>query len=351
MEILNVYVGKELVKVDLGNLLGLDVAIWDKMTYAMAKKHQDLIPAIEIAIEDCLGTAVDIVDEVTFKLAIADLVNLINREQEELDMVDNTNKYQNPEEENNMGDIIDENGNIILEAVIDLVKEVAEDISDEAKQDAEKAAEEVQVKWAKLMWLLEKLGLTMAYRMANETIAAGVDANGNLVSFKAMLRKLEGVLQEEYKRVKYFSSQKTLAQRAALEAMLGDKYTDKNIIESLGAITLGAINDVTRWLQKKFDSAEAKAKNGAIKFIFRSIETINHWIAQGGKLIFKYVGKVVMVGVVAITGAIYWLYTVVRKGVTAMVNLVKGITNRFVDDDFEDFDEDYETVVDAPAVI
>ena len=42
MEVLNVYVGKEQVKFDLGNLLGVDVEIWDKLTYQTAKKHRDL---------------------------------------------------------------------------------------------------------------------------------------------------------------------------------------------------------------------------------------------------------------------------------------------------------------------
>lgn len=78
MKEIKVYIGKESYKVDLDNLLGLEIETLDKITYSTAKRYEMFIDAVEVAVEDCTGNPVNIVDEYSYKLAIADLVNIIN---------------------------------------------------------------------------------------------------------------------------------------------------------------------------------------------------------------------------------------------------------------------------------
>ena len=83
---LNMYVGKNLVKIDESNLLDMDINVLKGIPYSVASKYAEYISAIEVCVEDCLDIPTDIKDEASYLVALAELGSIIK---EESDMENN----------------------------------------------------------------------------------------------------------------------------------------------------------------------------------------------------------------------------------------------------------------------
>lgn len=83
---LNMYVGKNLVKIDESNLLNMDINVLKGIPYSVASKYAEYISAIEVCVEDCLDISTDIKDEASYLKALVELETIIK---EESDMVEN----------------------------------------------------------------------------------------------------------------------------------------------------------------------------------------------------------------------------------------------------------------------
>ena len=83
---LNMYVGKNLVKIDESNLLNMDINVLKGIPYSVASKYAEYISAIEVCVEDCLDIPTDIKDEASYLEALVELETIIK---EESDMVEN----------------------------------------------------------------------------------------------------------------------------------------------------------------------------------------------------------------------------------------------------------------------
>ena len=78
---LNMYVGKQLIKVDETNLLGMDINTLKSIPYDVAKKYAEYISALEVCIEDILDMPTDISDNASYTDALLKLENIIKEEE------------------------------------------------------------------------------------------------------------------------------------------------------------------------------------------------------------------------------------------------------------------------------
>ena len=78
---LNMYVGKQLVKVDETNLLGMDINTLKSIPYDVAKKYAEYISALEVCIEDILDMPTDISNNASYTVALWKLEHIIKKEE------------------------------------------------------------------------------------------------------------------------------------------------------------------------------------------------------------------------------------------------------------------------------
>jgi hypothetical protein len=350
METLNVYVGKELVKFDLGKLLEVDVEVWDRLTYQTAKKHQDLIPAIEICIEDCLGTTVNITDETSFKLAIADLVNIINQDDEEGGTVDTTMTIDDPltnktnKEENDMGMINKKELEMATQELLGKLNEGKEALKMKAGQTAEEYIEQSDdayncVKGA-FMEFLDKADRLVGFSACKENILKVLEKGKTATSqhdIFAMAEECRHIVDRYIQKVE----------------LLGNPDDAKTLKELFGQCKQESIFTkffvTVRWMGKKiarklrqlFQVDEEKSVIGAL---CRSLAGIAE-LARAGLTLIWNTGKF---GVSFLLCGVMVLLDIVVSAIKTVVSSIVGwVTkkNKIIeedDDDFDDFEDVYE---------
>lgn len=361
--IITMYVGKEMVKVDLTNLFGVEVTTLKKISYDIAKKYPDFIAALEVAAESYPGGAVNITDENTYNDAMARIIDIINIGQEDttmeqifnaedatvvadvdyVEVVDNTTTKEDVVMEDMKSMMMDENGNLDKEGikkVIDNIAAGATNIVGDVKEDVADNVEQAKAHFVSVSGLLGILGLRKLKADYDRIIYAGTNDNGGLTKIDAMAKEMTKLCKEEIARLEYFSTDKTVAQAFALKCLVGDTYTDKNIFECIASGLLCIIKKVTTFLKDKYNLMEEKAKSAAAKSVLRGIRALFCGIIQGAIIIIKiglHCVNLVVSGAIALG---YWAFNTIKKLCLKIAAWVSGKVHKNDEDDF-DFDESF----------
>ena len=359
-----IYVGKEIIKVDLDHLLDTEISSLDKITYEIAKKYGDFIAAIEITVEDCLGTVVNIIDEVSYKLAIADLINIISSDKEENAMSTTTNNVTVNEatKEVAMTEVTTNNETIKEEAVMveDVkvtVHEVVDNIFDvvdesieavrvkvgDTKEDfVERAEDSVNNMKAKLGGVLEfideVLGFTSLKNSLMAIIEAGTYGKSSSDAIKKMARKCDDLITEEIEFINEFGNEESLKKAMQLKALT----KDGNGQSVFGAFASGCIyvgRKITKKLRDWFHIDDEKSVMGRI---CNGISKFIGILKAGAKIVWKG-AKLILCYTVAIAVKVFDMaFNAIKELFTKVKDWAVIKYEKFTAKDVDDFEDDFE---------
>lgn len=274
------YVGKEVVKMDLDNLLSVDIETLDKITYDVAKKYGDFLAAIEIAVEDCSGVVIDIQDETSYKLAIADLINIIIKENEEENLMNKTNNAT-----------VKGNVEMAVEEMMDKFAEAKESIKvnvgETAEEYIERVDDSVDVMKGALGNVLGVLDGVVGYSILKDSILdimeAGTTGKSSKKDLFKMAKKCRELLEEEIANLEFWGDQESLGKAVQLKALV-EADRDKSVFEAFVSGCVYIAKKVARKLRKWFKVDDEKSVIGAI---CRSISGLTKILRAGVKIVWN----------------------------------------------------------------
>ncbi len=356
MSTVNVYVGKEMIKVDLDNLLGTEISTLDKITYETAKKYGDFIAAIEITVEDCLGTAVNITDEVSYKLAIADLVNIINE-----DKVDDIENINNQEEEIMMK--INETKEVkavqeLLEKAgiaVEDIKVTAGETVEEYIEKADGSLDVLKSGFEKAVNTLDSItGFSLVKESVCKIMEAGTKNGVSAKSMKKMARECRDLVEKEQaflikcadKVTDEKAKGKLKEKIAKLDSLLNLCGRRISIFEAIVIAMIALAKKVAKTLRRLFQIDEEKSIIGAI---FRGLSELGGILRAGIKLVWNTIefgASFVIAGVVKVCAFLYRTIMTVISKIASWVNIrrEKFTNEENFEDDFEDYDDEELTI-------
>lgn len=343
-----IYVGKEIIKVDLDNLLDTNISSLDKITYEIAKKYGDFIAAIEITVEDCLGSEVNIVDEVSYKLAVADLVNIINEDKEE-PTTETTNNNTILEEELEMKETFTGNMKAAVEEVFSKFEEAKENIkvnAGETKEEyIEKVDDSLNVMKGALGDVLNTLdnvfGFSVLKHSILDIIQEGCVGSSSKKDLFAMASRCRELIEEEIELLEMWGTEKSFKDAVTLKALIGDER-GKSIFEAFvsGVVWIG--KKVNRKLRDWFHVDDEKS---VMASICRSIAGFVDVLRAGIKIVWnatKFAISFVIAGAIKIADIVY-------RAIKGLVSKIKNwtvaqyekLTSKDVEDDSEFEEENF----------
>lgn len=357
MNILNVYVGKEVLKVDIDNLLSTDIEVLDKITYEAARKHQDLIPAIEITVEDCLGTVIDIKDEASFKLAIADLVNIINMDEATEVTIAEVEQVVAPET-NGVDDKQEEKEEIVImnnttTSTINLNKEeetMYENIWEEATKEftAEqqiggfgRMADKLKDELAKWLDGLDTIfGCRMAKHEILSVLEAGAKEGESAKDLIKMAQKCQEIIDKKVAAWQASGDEELFKKAVALK-----KYTigedGKSIFDSFAIGMIWISKHVGRKVHNWTGASASKIKNDTLKSLIKSIGNFAGVLRKG----VRYLGGGVKIGLSYVIAVGAKLGDLFHRAIMFVVEKIEGwfdiAKQKFAKDDDEFINADY----------
>lgn len=355
---LTMYVGKQIIKVNEINLLGMDIAVLKNIPYSIAAKYKDYISALEICVEDYLNIPTDIKDEAGYLVALEKLETIIK---EESDMVENnvnnvvveeavnTTNNTNKEEMFNMMNV---KGNMEA-AVADMMDKFAqakENIKVGAGMTKDEYFDRVDdslnvMKGALgdvLNTLDEVLGFTVLKHSILDIIEAGTQGKSSKKDLFKMARKCRELIENEIENLELWGSEESLKGAIQLKALTEDAR-GKSIFESFASGCIWIANKVTHKLRAWFNVDDEKAVIGSI---CRSISGFTNVLRAGVKLVWsttKFVVSFLVAGAIKIADFVF-------KAITALVSKIKAfamekyekLTDKDVEEDLEDLEDDLE---------
>lgn len=306
-----IYVGKEIIKVDLDNLLDTDISSLDKITYEIAKKYGDFIAAIEITVEDCLGSVVNIVDEVSYKLAIADLVNIINEDKAEPMSEETKINVEILEEELEMTEV-KTNVKMAVEEMMGKFEQAKEHVKvnvGETKEEyIERVDDSLNVMKGALAEILDKVSAVLGYDAIKETvlgiIEAGATNGSNKKDLFKMAAKCREYIEEEIELLNAWGDEESFSKAVQLKA-LTECERGKSIFEAFASGCIWVAKKVTRKLRQWFQVDEEKSVIGAI---CRSLAGFASVVRAGVKIVWntaKFAVSFVVGGAIKVVDFIY----------------------------------------------
>lgn len=358
---MNIYVGKNIVKVNETNLLGTDINVLKSIPYSVACKYADYISAIEICVEDCLDIPIDIKDEEGYLVALTELKTIMENDKEESDMVENnvnnvvveeavnTTNNTNKEEMFNMMNV---KGNMEA-AVADMMDKFAqakENIKVGAGMTKDEYFDRVDdslnvMKGALgdvLNTLDEVLGFTVLKHSILDIIEAGTQGKSSKKDLFKMARKCRELIENEIENLELWGSEESLKGAIQLKALTEDAR-GKSIFESFASGCIWIANKVTHKLRAWFNVDDEKAVIGSI---CRSISGFTNVLRAGVKLVWsttKFVVSFLVAGAIKIADFVF-------KAITALVSKIKAfamekyekLTDKDVEEDLEDLEDNLE---------
>lgn len=347
MKEITLYTGKnQSVKVDLDNLLNTSVEVLQSIPYGVASKYPEFISVIEVCIEDCLDVDREIHDELSYKLAISEIVAIINNDVEEMEestMKTNTNATVNTttnnKEEKTMVGTVKGNLEAATQEMMAKLEMAKENIKVQAGETAEEYVERVDdslnvVKGAfgdVLSVLDTGLGYTALKNDILAVIEAGQtgDSKHNLFS---MARECREITDKYIKKVMLLGN----PDKAEKLKELFEGTKGESIFTKFFSTLYWMGKKVARKLRKWFQVDEEKSVIGAI---CRSLAGFAGVLRAGVKLIWntaKFAVSFVAAGVIAIAD-------IIVNAIKFVVNKIKDWANaKFQKVDDDEFEEDFE---------
>lgn len=354
MKEITMYTGKSIsVKVDLDNLLETKTEILQTIPYHVASKYPEFIFAIELCIEDCLDIVQEITDEDSYKLAIKNLITIINDDEQEMEdsiMKETTKTNEtinttnlNNEEEVTMGEAV---SNVMAVAVEEMMGKFTEakenvkvNVGETAEEFIEKTDDSVDVMKAALTNVLNTLDGVLGYSILKDSILEIMEAGSNGKTSKdlfRMARKCRELLEEEIENLEYWGDADSLGKAIQLKALVGDER-GKSIFEAFASGCVWIAKKVSRKLRKWFKIDDEKSVMGAI---CKSISGFTKAIRAGIKIVWnttKFAVSFIVAGVVKVGDFIYRtfksLFTKIKDWGTTQY---KKFSNKDVKEDLEE---------------
>lgn len=347
------YTGKnQMVKVDLDNLLNSKVSDIESIRYDVAKKNPEFISAVEVAVEDCTGNETDIHDEVSYKLAIASLIMLIENEEKSVmennvavneTTVESTNNHK---EEKVMMGTVKENMSAAVEEMMGKFADAKENIKVNAGETKDeyfnKVDDSLNVMKGALGNVLDTLdrvlGFTVLKHSILDIIEAGTQGKTSGKSLFKMAKRCRELIEEEIENLELWGSEESLKGAVQLKA-LTEGVRGKSIFEAFvsGCIWIG--KKVTRKLRKWFNVDSEKSVIGSI---CRSIAGFTNILRAGVKLVWntaKFAVSFVVSGIIKVADFVFRaIKTLVTKIKDFAIDKYNKLVNKDIEDDFEDDD-------------
>lgn len=384
MKEITMFTGKnKSVKVDLDNLLGLDVEVLKSIPYGVAKKHPEFTSAIEVCIEDCLDVARDIHDELSYGLAVAEMCIIINGEEEEETNMTNPNNNvtvtmdnevleaevvavevkevtentttNTIKEEVKMEGTIKDNVKVAVEEMMEKFVEAKEHIKVEAGQTKEEYIEKVDDSlnvmkgaFGNVLNVLDSvLGYTVLKDSILEIMEAGTTGKSSKKDLWRMAEKCRKLIEEEIDNLEYWGDADSLKKAVQLKALAGD-CRGKSIFEAFVSGCIWIAKKVTRKLRQWFKVDDEKSVLGAIcraiggfarilragvVFVWNTVKFAASFVVAGAIKLVDFVCRTIMT---LVSGIKEWAAAKLQK-VTE-----DDIDEEFEDDFFDGFADDEE---------
>ena len=344
---LNMYVGKNLVKIDESNLLNMDINVLKGIPYSVASKYAEYISAIEVCVEDCLDIPTDIKDEASYLKALVELETIIK---EESDMVENnvveevTVENTNNNKEEKVMRTVKENMNAAVEEMVGKFAEAKENIKVNAGETKEeyfdKVDDSLNVMKGALGNVLDTLDGVLGYTVLKNSVIdmmeAGSDGKTSGKSLFKMARRCRELIEEEIENLEFWGDEESLKKAVQLKA-LTEGVRGKSIFEAFvsGCIWIG--KKVTRKLRSWFKVDDEKSVMGSI---CKSIAGFTDILRAGVKLVWstiKFAVSFIVAGAIKIIDSVF---RAIRSLVITIKDFVvdkyNKLTNKDIEDDFED---------------
>lgn len=369
---LNMYVGKNIVKVDETDLLGMDINVLKGIPYNVASKYADYISAIEVCVEDCLDIPTDIKDEASYLIALAELESII-KEDEVMD-ASNTklNKVENKKEE-----VIMNGSNVTIETVnekemVSMMEDVAKEMNGEAK-GFDKVKEAINNFRAAgrntRKTVLHEAGVEKdayinnvdeSFNTLKETFMDVITAIGNITGFSylkkdiitiievstdgqnsaegffRMARKCRELIDKEEKDILKYGNEKDIKRVITLKS-LTENERGKSVFEAFASLCVWIGVRIT----EKFASWGAKhQENKVFSTICNSVAKVANLIREGVKLVWrtaKFIASYAIAGAIKLADIAFKAIRTLYSNIKCFI--VDKIAPDYVDD-FEDNDLD-----------
>lgn len=345
---LNMYVGKNLVKIDESNLLNMDINILKGIPYSVASKYAEYISAIEVCVEDCLDIPTDIKDEASYLEALVELETIIK---EESDMVENnvveevtveTNNTNNKEEKimrtvkENMGAAVEEMVGKFAEAK-ENIKVNAGETKDEYFDRVDDSLNVVKGAFGDVLGKVDSLlGFTVLKDKVLAVIEAGCNENTSKKDLFKMARKCREIIEEDIEEIELIGNPDDAE---TLKELLGS-VKGESIFKMFFSTMVWIGKKVARKLRAWFHVDDEKSVIGSI---CRSISGFVGILRAGAKIIWnttKFAVSFLVAGVIKVADFIYRaIKTLVVKIKEFAVEKYEHLTNKDIEDDYFDDEE------------
>lgn len=347
---LNMYVGKNLVKIDESNLLNMDINVLKGIPYSVASKYAEYISAIEVCVEDCLDIPTDIKDEASYLEALVELETIIK---EESDMVENNvveevtveNINNNKEEKvmrtvkENMGAAVEEMVGKFAEAK-ENIKVNAGETKDEYFDRVDDSLNVVKGAFGDVLGKVDSLlGFTVLKDKVLAVIEAGCNENTSKKDLFKMARKCREIIEEDIEEIELIGNPDDAE---TLKELLGS-VKGESIFKMFFSTMVWIGKKVARKLRAWFHVDDEKSVIGSI---CRSISGFVGILRAGAKIVWnttKFAISFLVAGIINVADFIYrTIKTLVVKIKEFAVEKYEHLTNKDIEDDFEDdyFDDE-----------
>ena len=347
---LNMYVGKNVVKVDESNLLDMDITVLKSIPYSVASKYAEYISAIEVCVEDCLDIPTDIKDEASYLEALVELESIIKEEESSMEnnnvvvekaTVETTNTNNKEEKvmrtvKENMVDAVTEMMGKFGEA-----KENIKVNAGETKEEYfDKVDDSLNVMKGALGNVLDTLDGVLGYTVLKNSIInmmeAGSDGKTSGKSLFKMARRCRELIEEEIENLEFWGDEESLKKAVQLKA-LTEGVRGKSIFEAFVSGCIWIAKKVTRKLRAWFHVDDEKSVMGSI---CRSIAGFAGILRAGIKLVWntaKFAVSFVVAGVIKVADFVFRTIRTLVSNIKAFaVDKYNKLTNKDIEDDLED---------------
>lgn len=358
---LNMYVGKQLVKVDETNLLSMDINALKSIPYDVARKYAEYISALEVCVEDILDIPTEINNEVDYIETLAKLENIIKEEEVMANnnevVIDATvvgtkvveNNVNNKEEK--VMSTIKENMNVAVEEMMGKLMDAKENIKVNAGETKEeyfnKVDDSLNVVKGAFGDVLGKidslLGFTELKDDILEIIESGCSENTSKKDLFKMARKCREIIEDTIEDIEMFGDPD---KAETLKELLGS-VKDESIFKMFFSTIIWIGKKVARKLRKWFKVDEEKSIIGTI---CRSISGFVSILRAGAKVVWntaKFAVSFVVAGIIKVADFIYRaIMTVVSKIKAFVIAKYERFTNKDIEDDDVEDAIDYDLFAD-----
>ena len=355
---MNIYVGKNIVKVNETNLLGMDINVLKSIPYSVACKYADYISAIEICVEDCLDIPIDIKDEEGYLVALTELETIMENDKEESDMVENnvnnvaveeTVETINNENKEEMVNMMNVRGNmeVAVADMMDKFQEAKENIKVNVGETKEeyfnKIDDSLNVMKGAFGNIIDTLDNLLGYSTLKDSIIAiieaGTDGKSSKKDLFKMARKCRELIEEEIEFINEFGNEEDFNKAVQLKA-LTEGIRGKSVFEAFASGCVWIGKRVTRKLHKWFHIDNEESVMGSI---CKSISGFVNILRTGAKIVWstaKFAVSFLVAGAIKIADFVFsTIITLVSKIKAFAVEKYEKFTRKDEEEDnLEDFD-------------